>query len=100
MHTMCAPTSVRNTAGYCVPMSVCVRLGRVGKHRPTYVHTLICRFDARVHVASLQAPDAHHVCTNICAQHCRPVCAHASMRASRTRGKAQAHLSSHAYMRI
>jgi len=53
-----------------------------------------------MHVASLQAPDAQHVCANICAQHCRLVYAHVSMRASRTRGKAQAHLSSHAYMQI
>ncbi len=42
-----------------------------------------------------------HTCVhNLCTQHCRPVCAHASMRASRTRGKACAHLNSHAYMQI
>src|SRR6266702_127168 len=51
MHTMYAPTSMHNTAGQCVPMPLCVCPGRVGKHMPTYFHTLICGFDARVHVA-------------------------------------------------
>src|SRR6266702_1447579 len=41
-----------------------------------------------------------HVCISLHAQHCRPVCAHAIVRASRTRGKAHAHLNSHTYMQI
>src|SRR6266702_3655099 len=42
-----------------------------------------------------------HTCFhNLYAQHCRPVCAHAIVHASRTRGKAHAHLNSHAYMQI
>src|SRR6266702_96756 len=100
MHTMYAPTSMHNTIGKCVPMPLCMHTGRVGKHMPTYFHTLICRFDARMHVAILSALDAQHVCTNLYAQHCRQVCAHASVRASRTRGKAHAHLFSHTNMQI
>src|SRR6266702_4576230 len=86
MRSMCAPTSMHNTAGQCVSMPVCVRPGHVGKHMPTYFHTLICRFNARVHVAILQSPDAQHVCTNPYVQHYRPVCAHAIMHASTMRG--------------
>src|SRR6266702_4034958 len=100
MHTMYAPTSMHNTAGQCVPMTLCVHPGRMGKLMPNYVQTHICSFAAPVNVAILEAPDAHHVCTNLYAQHCRPVCAHDIVRASRTRGKAHVHLNSHAYTQI
>src|SRR6266702_1504915 len=100
MHTMYAPTSMHNTAGKCVPMPLCVRPGRVGKHMPTYFHTLICGFDARVHISIPHTLGEQHVCTTLYAQDCRQVCAHAIVRASRTRGKAHAHLFSHTYMRI
>src|SRR6266702_3317564 len=64
---MCASASMHNTAGQCVPMPLCVRPGRVGKHMPAYIHTHIYKCDPHVHVANLQAPDAQrlmHTCVH------------------------------------